>query len=321
MFSCDGSTQTDNNKGDTLTRDSCIQTSFNYRQTHSQLIDSETQTAVIEVQRVPLMDSSSQTALHVTDNSTHMEHVLYQDNSTHMEHVLYQDNSTHMEHVLYQDNSTQYSMARDSISLQTELEGIQNELKIYIKGLETAVQVSVDSSDSCIQVSPQFQTICTQSDLLMTNTGNTDCKEKAIQTHSQIATNVHTQTVIFTNHVCSQTQPHVSDIHTQTNAILRPILIDTPSQTQQPHVTDVHAQTDYILSQLVNKGGDDLEGQVVALQAAVEGLKSQLISEREEHTKRQTELERGWRHMRRSLHDSQVSYVCNLDIHVHCIYN
>lgn len=236
-------------------------------QTHS--TETETQTSTSTCMRTASISTETQTVWNTRETSS----------QTVFDGV---DCSTQIEQQQQHNVNTQHLQSlHENVGLQTDLAGIQHRLKMYVRGLETAVQVAVTTSDSVIQVSPETVSIFTQTDW------------------------VTKQRVDIVN-TSSQTHAHVSDIHTQTSTVLEPIFVDTSSQTHS-HVSDVHTQADIIQTQLVSSGGNDLEGQVVALQAAVEGLQNQLISEREDHKRRQMDLERGWRHMRRSLHDSQVS--------------
>ena len=118
------------------------------------------------------------------------------------------------------------------------------------------------------------------------------------------------QTAVILNEVSVQVTPNETEITSDIQ------VVDSCTQTYIDVLeSGVQTDTSYVLGfqtcSIEATDKHELEGQVVALQAAVEGLKNQLVLERENHMKEMIEKDRGIKQLRRSYSKLNESQVCS----------
>ena len=251
----------------------------------------ETETQTIRTSLSPVIDMGSQTPMSVGEDASTQVVLMVCDSSTQINEevrLLQYDAYTQTENKNHFLNSK-------SVGVETEvsLRRAGEKLRIISEECDKSVQAGVATSDSIVQFSPL-----------------------SLSASTQTRTN-------FTSSSCSQAGSGCIvpfDAQTQTDLLFKPIFTDKRSQTDPTIMHSQSTQSDIITRIIPDPRtsdveltlnppiatGADLQGQVVALKAAVEGLQKQLFLEREEHKQQESELERDYKQMRRSMYDSQV---------------
>ncbi|XP_003383932.1 PREDICTED: putative leucine-rich repeat-containing protein DDB_G0290503 [Amphimedon queenslandica] len=286
----------DNKRIHNLLRDQSVQT-----RTH---ILRETETQTIRTSLSPVIDMGSQTPINVGQDASTQVVLMVHNSSTEISEEL---------RLLHCNACTQTEYKNDcfnskNVGVETEvsLRRADQKLRIISEGCDKSVQAGAATSEFKMQFSP------------LVLTANT-------QTRTNSTTNSYSQAgsgciIPF-------------DAQTQTNLLFKPIFTDKRSQTDPTIMHSQSTQSDIVtritpdprtsdielsLNPPIASIGADFQGQVVALKAAVEGLQKQLFLEREEHKQRESELERDYKRMRKSMYDSQslpnVITVTNLKV-------
>lgn len=202
------------------------------------------------------------------------------------------DNRTQTE-AIGKDIGTQTEVIGEDIGTQAEVISVDISTQAKVNGVEFGVQSSVELLNASMQTKLE---------------GIHDELRKYLQ-----GINRAVQTAVILNEVSVQVTPNEIGITSPTQTDIQ--VVDSCTQAYID-VLESGVQTDtYVLGfqtcSIEATDKHELEGQVVALQAAVEGLKNQLVLERENHMKEMIEKDRGIKQLRRSYSKLNESQVCS----------
>lgn len=281
----------DNKKIRNSLRDQSVQT-----RTH---VLRETETQTIRTSLSPVIDMGSQTPINVGQDASTQVVLLVRNSSTEMSEELRLLQYNACTQTEYKNNF--FNSKSVGVETEVSLRRADQKLRIISEGCDESVQAGAATSDFKMQFSPLALSASTQ-----TGTNSTS------NSYSQAGSGC---IIPF-------------DAQTQTNLLFKPIFTDKHSQTDPAIMHSQSTQSDIVtrvtpdpktsdielsLNPPIATTGADFQGQVVALKAAVDGLQKQLFLEREEHKQRESELERDYKQMRKSMHDSQVRQLCQFE--------
>ena len=225
-----------------------------------------------------------------TDNRTQTE-VIGKDIST-QALVIGEDIGTQAV-VIGKDISTQAEVIGEDIGTQALVIGEDIGTQAKVNGVEIGIQSSVELLNASMQTKIE---------------GIHDELRKYLQ-----GINSAVQATVISHEVSVQVIPNETGISSSTQTDIE--VVDSSIQACID-VLESGVQTDTYVSgfqtcSIEATDKHELEGQVVALQAAVEGLKNQLVLERENHMKEMIEKDRGIKQLRRSYSKLNESQVCS----------
>lgn len=304
-FTCDGCTQTDregnrdndmslNKRGERLVPvmlERGIQTSLDHwdqsvqTQTHTV---SETETQTLDTSLNPTTSVGSQTNQNTIEDKSTQVSLMLCDTCTQINI----DDFGLMQYDACTQTVEEEIFSR-SVGLQTKVSiGLDQTLRIVRRSYDEGIQAKVTTSDMHVQFSPLMSPASTQTFNNQRTTHSQAGSGCIASLDAQVQTNLFVKSVI-------------TDTHCQTDTVI--LRSQSTQFDSQIHIIP-DSQTDLSNSNPPFISGD-LQGQVVALQAAVEGLQKQLLAEREEHKRQESELERDYKQMRKSMHESQVKNI------------